>query len=210
MSDKQKKSVKLSDGIVKQNIVLMSGLFAAPVIAAANTIEAAAAICVAFTFITLLSVSICYFLPRKIVFAVRIALYAIVSAAVYIPVMLLIDSMFTVNTITSVGIYFPVMISNPLVLSKTESRFYLRSFKYMLKDLVGFILGFDFACLLIGSIRDILINNTLGNMRVNLPFQIPALSTFFGGFILVGVTAGIFRAIYNKVKSLRAQNGGKD
>lgn len=197
------RKVSLKDGIIKQNVVLMSGLFTAPVVAASTSTITAAAICAAFSLITLFSAAICCYLPRKIVFAVKIALYAIISSVIYIPVMLLMNSVFTVDTIAAVGIYLPIIITNPLILSKTESRFSLRPFKYMLKDLIGFILGFDLACLLVGIIRDILVNNSIGNIRVSLPFTMPALSTCFGGFILVGLLAGIVRGLYNRSKNKR-------
>lgn len=197
------RKVSLKDGIIKQNVVLMSGLFTAPVVAASTSTINAAAICAAFSLITLFSAAICCYLPRKIVFAVKIALYAIISSVIYIPVMLLMNSIFTVDTIAAVGIYLPIIITNPLILSKTESRFSLRPFKYMLKDLIGFILGFDLACLLVGIIRDILVNNSIGYFRVSLPFTMPALSTCFGGFILVGLLAGIVRGLYNRSKNKR-------
>ena len=197
------RKVSLNDGIIKQNVVLMSGLFTAPVVAAATSTVTAAAICVAFTLITFFSAAICCYLPKKIVFAVKIALYAIISSVIYIPVMMLMNLVFSVNTITAIGIYLPVIITNPLILSKTESRFSLRPFKYMLKDLIGFISGFDLACLLVGIIRDILVHNSFGNFHLHLPFTMPALNTCFGGFILLGLLAGVLRALYNRSKNKR-------
>lgn len=203
-----KQHVKLSDGVVKQNLVLMSGLFAAPVVAIADTLTNALVLCMAFTLITLLSVTVCSFLPRKIVFAVRIVIYAVVSAVIYVPVMFLLNLIFGTSVIAQVGVYLPIIITNPLIMSKTESRFYLRPFKYMLKDLVAFIIGFDLSCLVIGVLRDILVYNQLGAFRVSLPFQVPALGTVYGGFIFVGILAGIFRAAYNRNKK-RTADGGK-
>lgn len=212
MNEKERlsrRSVKLSDGVVKQNVVLMSGLFAAPVIGAASDLYSAAAICLAFSLITAVSIFLGYFLPRKLVFTVRIVLYAIIAAAVYIPVTLLLNSIFPLTLIQELGIYLPIIITNPVILSKTESRFYFRPLGSMLKDVFGFIIGFDAACLTVGVIRDIFVNNQLGTFRMWLPFQIPSLGTVFGGFILVGVLAGLFRAIYNRHKKKRSREVGK-
>lgn len=200
MNQQSTNKVRLSDGIVKQNVVLMSGLFAAPVIAASTDLYSSLAISLAFTLVTLISISISYFLPRKLVFAVRIALYAVIAAAVFTPVALLLNQIFSLTIIQNIGIYLPIIITNPLILSKTESRFYYRPFKYMLKDVIGFITGFDLVCITVGVIRDVLVNNQVGTIRMWLPFQIPALGTVFGGFILVGVLSGLFRAIYNHNK----------
>lgn len=204
MNQQSTNKVRLSDGIVKQNVVLMSGLFAAPVIAASTDLYSSLAISLAFTLVTLISISISYFLPRKLVFAVRIALYAVIAAAVFTPVALLLNQIFSLTIIQNIGIYLPIIITNPLILSKTESRFYYRPFKYMLKDVIGFITGFDLVCITVGVIRDVLVNNQVGTIRMWLPFQIPALGTVFGGFILVGVLSGLFRAIYNHNKKRRA------
>ena len=206
-----KQRVKLSDGLVKQNLVLMSGLFAAPVIAIADTLINAVVLCAAFTLITFVSVVICSFLPRKIVFAVRIVIYALVSAAIYVPVIFLLNQMFGTSAVAELGVYLPIIITNPLIMSKTESRFFLRPFNYMLKDVIAFVVGFDLACIIIGALRDILVFNQLGFLRVALPFQIPALGTVFGGFIFVGVLAGLFRALYNyhKKKANLANGKGK-
>ena len=202
---RKRSTVKLSDGIFKQNVVLMSGLFTAPIIGAAKDLYTALAISLAFTLITIISVSISYFLPRKLVFAVRITLYEIIAAAVYIPVMLLLREIYSLSVLESVGIYLPILITNPLILSKTESRFYFRPFKYMLKDAAGFIMGFDLACIHVGVIRDVLVNNQIGTFRMWLPFQVPALGTVFGSFILVGVLSGTARAVYNRSKKRRKE-----
>lgn len=196
----KKQRVRLSDGLIKQNTVLMSGLFATPVIAAANSVMNSVVICFVFTLVTLLSVALCCFVPKKIVFAVRIATYALIASAVYFPIMLLTELIFPQETIANIGIYLSIIVTNPLILSKTESRFLLRPFGAMMKDAFGFVLGFDIACLLVGALRDIMVNNMLGNIPLNLPTRLPIMGTTAGGFILVGLLAGLFRAFYNRYK----------
>lgn len=190
--------VKLSDGLFKQNAVLMSGLFAGPVIGAATSMESALAVALAFTLITFVSVGLCRLLPKKIAFAVRIVLYALISSLIYIPVMLLERQLFSESLLSSIELYLVIIVINPFILSKTESRFFLRSVPMMFKDLASFVLGFDFSCILVGAIRDILTDSIILNVIVPLPIEIPASSRVFGGFILVGILAGAFRGIYNK------------
>ncbi|MDE7281275.1 MAG: NADH:ubiquinone oxidoreductase subunit RnfE, partial [Ruminiclostridium sp.] len=149
------KTVKLKDGIIKQNVVLMSGLFAGPVIGAATTWERSLALCFVFSLVTVLSVGLCRLLPKKITFAVRIVLYALISAVVYIPVMLLAGLIFPSEVTDSIALYLILSVTNPLIMSKTESRFFLRPHLMMYKDVLSFVLGFDLSCILVGSIRDI-------------------------------------------------------
>lgn len=204
-----KSPVRLKDGIIKQNIVLMSGLFAGPVIGAATTWERSLALCFVFSMVTILSLGICRALPKKITFAVRIVLYALAATLVYIPVMLLAGLIFPPDLLTSIELYLILTVTNPLILSKTESRFFLRPFHLMYKDAAGFVLGFDLSCLLVGSLRDILTDNMIANNIIKINMQIPAMDRMYCGFILVGILAGLFRFIYTRTNKKRQRAASK-
>ena len=199
------RKARLSDGIIKQNPVLMSGLFAVPVIGAATSWESALAVCYMFSVITPVSVGLCRLLPKKIAFAIRIVLYALIASLVYVPAVLTAQLIFTAGITESISLYLAVIVTNPLILTKTESRFFLRPPLQMFKDVIGFVIGFDLACLLVGIIRDILTDNIVGNFIVPLSFQMPSMNSVYGGFILVGVLAGLFRALYNKFGKKKAK-----
>ncbi len=202
-----KRKARLSDGIVRQNAVLMSGLFAGPVIGAATGLLNALALSFVFTLVTIFSVGLCRIIPKGAAFAVRIVLYALIASAVYVPVIMLTQLIFPEEALNEIQLYLAITVANPLILSKTESRFFLRPVPQMFKDAIGFTLGFDFACILVGSIRDILTDNMLWNLRVNLPFQIPSMGKMFGGFILVGILAGLCRAVFNRFSPRRGKAG---
>ena len=204
MGQNKSKKVKLIDGILNQNIVLMSGLFAGPVIAAATNLKNSLVIALAFTLITMITAGLCRLLPKKIVFSVRIALYALIASLIYIPVILLENLIFGADTVRAVSLYLVILVTNPLIMSKTESRFYLRSVPMMFKDMAGFVIGFDLSCIVVGALRDILSDNMIMNIIIPLPFQMSAMESVYGGFILVGVLAGLFRFIYRK--ALRRKN----
>ena len=199
------RKARLSDGIIKQNPVLMSGLFAVPVIGAAVSWESALAVCYVFSLVTVASVVLCRLLPKKIAFAIRIVLYALIASLVYVPVVLTAQLIFPTEVLDNAGLYLAIIVTNPLILTKTESRFFLRPYLQMLKDTAGFVIGFDLSCLLVGVIRDVLTDNIIGNTIVPLSFQIPSMNRVFGGFILVGVLAGFFRALYNKFGKMRSK-----
>lgn len=190
--------VRLSNGIIKQNMVLMSGLFAGPVIGAATTFENSLVLSLVFSLVTVVSVGLCRLLPKKIAFSVRIVLYALIASVVYVPVMLLAKMLFAPGTVSGIALYLAITVTNPLIMSKTESRFFLRSVPLMFKDVLGFVLGFDLSCILVGALRDILADNMLWNTIIPLPFQLSAMESVYGGFILVGVLAGLARFMYNK------------
>jgi electron transport complex protein RnfE len=186
-----------SDGLIRQNIVLMSGLLIGPVIAGATDFASAAAISVVFSLVTFFSVALCRIVPRRLVYTIRIIIYAIIAGCLYIPAHLICEAVMSEEAMISAGIYLPVLVINHVILSKTETRFFHLPYSQMLTEAVGYITGFVAVCMLTGIIRDIFVNAAIGTTDVEVGFMVPALETTFGGFILVGILAGICRAIYN-------------
>ena len=197
--------ISFKDGFYKQNIVFMSGLVIAPVIACATTLMTSLAICVVFSLISFFTILIGRSIPRKIAYTLRVIIYSLTAAVLYIPVILLTTAIFGSDTVGSAGVYLPVLVTNSLILSKAESRFYGEPFADMVIDCGAFIGGFDVACIFTGIVRELLAMGTLGGLYINMPFTIPVLETTFGGFLFIGLCAGIFRGVYNyrKDKALR-------
>ncbi len=202
--------INLRDGFIKQNMVFMSGMLIAPVIACATTLMKSLAICFVFSFVSFAAILICRFIPRTIVYTIRVTLYTIAAAVCYIPASLLATLIFGDEVIKAAGVYLPILITNTLILSKTETRFYLEPRGNMVKDVVGFILGFDFACTAAGLVREYLSSGRIAGTDVPVLFEIPALETTFGGFLFVGIGAGLFRAVYNYRKARAAAVAEED
>ncbi len=201
-----KPSLKVStDGLFRQNIVLMSGLVTAPVIVAATTFERALVLTISFLLISYTSILLCRFIPRKIVYTVRILLYVGVAALMYIPTAILLNSWFP-ETAASVSIYIEILVVNSLLLAKTESRFYLMPYGEMTLDALIFVLGYSMAAFAVGIIRELLAFGQLFGFRVCDPIM-PAAKTPFFGFFLVGILAAVCRAITNH-RRRRSENTG--
>lgn len=192
--------ISFKDGFYKQNIVFMSGLVIAPVIACATTLFKSLAICMVFSLVSFFTILICRAVPRKIAYTLRVIIYSLTASLLYIPMAMLAQAVFGDSVIASAGVYLPVLVTNSLILSKTETRFYGESFADMTIDCAAFIAGFDIACVFTGVARELLAKSTIGGLYINMPFTIPALETTFGGFLFIGVCAGIFRGIYNHHK----------
>lgn len=201
-----KPSLKIStDGLFRQNIVLMSGLVTAPIIVAATTFERALVLTLSFLLISYTSILLCRFIPRKIVYTVRILLYVGVAAIMYIPTALLLNVLFP-ETAASVSIYIEILVVNSLLLAKTESRFYLMPYGEMALDALVFVLGYSMAAFTVGIIRELLAFGELFGFRVCDPIM-PAAKTTFFGFFLVGILAAVCRAITNH-RRRRTENTG--
>lgn len=208
----ENKKISLKDGFFKQNIVFMSGLLIAPVIACATTLGKSLAVCLVFSLVSFLTILLCRVIPRKIAYTLRVIIYSLVASAIYIPSVLLTTTVMGGDVIASAGVYLPILVTNSLILSKSESRFYVEPFGDMVPDVLCFIAGFDAACIFTGAVREILAKGTIGGAYLDMPFTIPALETTFGGFLFVGIMAGFARGLYNhhKAKLLRAVTDEED
>lgn len=202
--------INLKDGLIKQNMIFMSGMLIAPVIACATSLMKSLAVCFVFSFVSLASILVCRLIPRTIVYTIRVTLYTIAAAVFYIPAALLAGLIFGETVIKAAGVYLPILITNSLILSKTETRFYLEPKGNMAKDVIGFILGFDIACTITGALREFLASGRIAGAEIPILFTIPALETTFGGFLFVGIGAGLFRAVYNYRKAHAADEEDED
>ena len=92
------------DGLFRQNIVLTSGLVTAPIIVAATTAERAAVLSLSFFMISYCTILLGRIVPRRIVYTVRIIIYALIAALVFIPTALFTNMLFP-ETAQSVQLY---------------------------------------------------------------------------------------------------------
>lgn len=205
MTAENKKSHINADGLLRQNIVLMSGLVTAPIIVAATTMQRALVLTLSFFAISYFSILICRFIPRKIVYTVRILLYTIVAAAMFIPTVIGLRYLFP-DTTKEVMVYIELTVVNSLILAKTESRFYLEPYGRMAVDALIYIAGYAMAAFAAGFVREILSYGTILGFHVCEPIVPSAKSPFFG-FILVGIFAAFCRAAAGRRVSSRKERG---
>lgn len=190
------------DGLFRQNIVLMSGLVTAPIIVAATSGERAIVLVLSFFLISYTSILLCRFIPRKIVYTVRTLLYATVAAAMFIPTVMLLERWFP-ETTKSVMLYIEILAVNSLLLAKTESRFYLKSYGAMTADAFIYVLGYAIVAFTVGIIRELLAYGTLFGLHIFEPLMPAAKSPFFG-FFLVGFLAAACRVVSGKRTGAKA------
>lgn len=193
--EKSKISVS-SDGLFGQNIVLMSGLVTAPIIVAATTARRTLALVLGFFLISYVSILLCRFIPRRIVYSIRILLYAVVACFVFIPTMYILTLLFP-DIIDGIRLYVEIMVVNSLLLAKTETRFYLKPYGEMAVDALIYIAGFAIAAFIVGIIRELLAYGTLFGLRLWDPV-VPAAKSPFFGFIMVGIMAALCRVIVGR------------
>lgn len=202
----------VTDGLFADNTVLSALMVISPVIMCGDTLKNALALAYAFTAITLFSVIISSFIPKRLPYAVKIILYAVISAIVYIPVRLAAES-FYVGSIESIGIYYPLLAVNSLIVHQTEAKFFRMKKGKMIGSLVFYILGFDAVILFTGIIRELIAYGTINNRMADMNTLISGLGQPFGGFIFLGLLCGLYRkirSIANKNQEVRGESNVSD
>lgn len=184
----------LADGLFLKNPLFISGMIIGPVIAAITTLRLAFTFVVAFSIITLCTIMICSFYSRRVVYAIRIILYTLTSSLVYGVVIMFINQFMPVES-SNLGIYLPLLVSNSMIVSRTELRFFRKIKIQMIPDVFGFILGFDFSVLIFAFIREVLTYGSIGSTVLGMPVTFPILAYPFGAFILLGLLSALYRKI---------------
>ncbi|WP_173348787.1 Rnf-Nqr domain containing protein [Ruminococcus flavefaciens] len=182
------------DGLLADNTVLSSCMVISPVIICGDTLRNAEALAMAFTSITLLSVLISSFTPKKLPYAVKIIIYAVISSLIYIPVRMAAQEFFP-GIITRIGIYFPLLAVNSLIVVQTETKFFRMKRLKMIPTLLFYVAGFVAVILITAFIRELLAYGTINNRMVDADTLISGLSQPFGGFIFLGLLCGLYRAL---------------
>ena len=182
------------DGLYRKNTVFVSGLVVAPVVAASTTLRLALVLASIFSIVTFFTVLISSFVPRDIVYAVRIILYTFIASMVYVPAAIFGHMLFP-NDMQVLGIYVPLLIANSLIVSKTELRFFRKAKFAMTIDVLSYILGFDLAIIVFSFFREILSTGSIGDRILGVPLTFPALTLPFGGFIFLGLMSALFKQI---------------
>lgn len=183
-------------GILGENMVLSSLMLISPVIICGDTLKNAIALICAFSAITFLSVTISSFVPRRLPFAAKVIIYAIVASIVYIPVQFAGRELFP-SSIERIGIYYPLLAVNSLIIFRSEAELYAMKRGKMTVTLIFYIIGFDAVMLVAGFVREIIAYGTVNDRLVDVDIIISGLSQPFGGFIFLG----LFCAVYRKIRA---------
>lgn len=182
------------NGLLYKNPILVSGMAIAPAVVLANNFTDAVTLVIAFSMITFFTMLISSFVPKSIVYTIRIILYTLIGALVYVPSVILLKY-FMPEGVEALGIFFPLFITSSFIITRSESIFFMESKGKMLLDIIFCILGYDAAVLIFALVREILASGTVCGRIIGMPTAFPVLENTFGGFILLGLFAALFRSI---------------
>ncbi|MGN0599820.1 MAG: Rnf-Nqr domain containing protein [Oscillospiraceae bacterium] len=182
------------NAMVRNNLVLVLGTAIAPVIVIANTLKNAAILALTFSVITFCTMLLSSFIPQKVIYTVRVIVYIVIGALVYVPAAIIFSSLFP-QTLQNMGIYFPLLITNSFIIFHSDTAFLTEKKGKMVLDLAFGIIGYDIVVLLFGLIREIISTGEINGNVIALPMLFKAFYHPFGGFILLGIFAAALRGI---------------
>lgn len=190
-------------GLWRDNPVFVQVLGMCPVLAVSNTAENALAMGLATAFVLLMSnilvSSLRNFIPKQ----VRIASYILIIAT-FVTITDYAIQAISVELHKSLGAFISLIVVNCLILSRAEAFASKNTIGKSILDALGMGLGFVFALLCLGTVRELLGNGTIfsfpifpNNFQEWIVMILPA-----GGFFTLAIWLFVFNLIkQNKAKS---------
>ena len=166
-----------------------------PVLAVTKSVENGIGMGVATTFVLVGSNVLVSALRKLIPAKVRIACF-IVIIATFVTVVELVMQAFAYPLFLKLGIFIPLIVVNCLVLGRAEGFASKQSFLSSMIDGLGMGLGFTFALTLLGSVREMLGNGSIFDVKFATGDAILIFILQPGAFIVLGYLI----ALINKLR----------
>lgn len=197
MEQANEKKWSVLDGLFRHNPVFAAGMSIAPAVIIGNTLDGALTYAVFFSALTFTALLISSFLPRKIPYALRIILYTVIAAVVYIPLYAHLDGKLPEELI-QLGVFLPMITTGEFIVSASELRFFRMKRGQMAADVAAHIIGFDIAVILLGIIREVGATGGINGAVYGISSFSPLLSAPCGGFVLIGFIGAFIRLFVKK------------
>ena len=176
--------------VTLSNPVFIKGLALAPLTIAATSLRSSFILSVMVILLLTPTRVVTSLITRKMSVPLKTFFYPMVSAIIfgfaYYGMYKLMGT-----TALSLGLYLPILVVDPLIVKnfeKTRKESFLYSIINGLRNTMGFIV----ACLLIGSLREILAFGTLGGIQVLSVRLLPMAYNSFGGFLIIALISALW------------------
>ncbi len=184
--------------ITLSNPVFIKGLALAPLAIAATTVKNSVILSIMVILLLTPTRIITSLITRRMSVPLKTFFYPLVSALVFgVAYYGMYRVMGTVAL--SLGVYLPVLVVDPLIVKnfeKTRKEEFLYSIINGLRNTAGFVV----ACMLLGSIRELLAFGTIAGVQVLTVKLLPMAQHSFGGFLLIGLISAVWNNAINIYK----------
>jgi Na+-translocating ferredoxin:NAD+ oxidoreductase subunit E len=186
-----------TNGLLKENPTFIIVLGTCPTLAVTTAAINGIGMGAATTFVLVFSNLFIALLKNLIPDKVRIAAFILVIAT-FVTIVDLVMQAYTPDLYKALGIFIPLIVVNCIILGRAEAFAQKNKMLPSILDGLGMGIGFTLAITLMGSIREILGNGSIFNIKL-IGDQIPTILIFIlppGAF----VTYGFLIAIVNRLK----------
>jgi electron transport complex protein RnfE len=208
MAAPQSAGDEFGKGFWKENPVFIQLLGLCPALAVTNSAINGLAMGGATTFVLLMASLLVSTLRNQISKQVRITSFIIVIAT-FVTV-----TDFTLQALApgvhkELGAFVPLIVVNCLILGRQEAFASRNPVRVALADALGMAVGFSFALVLLGAIREVLGSGSLFGVSLFGPSFEPWVIMILppGGFLTLGLLLGVFATVAERRKRARAQVG---
>ena len=193
-------------GLWRENPVFVQVLGMCPVLAVSNTAMNGLAMGLAATFVLVMSSSLVSLLRNIIPKQVRIATYILIIATFVTIVDFLLQAI-SLEVHKALGAFIALIVVNCIILGRAEAFASKNSLGRSILDAAGMGLGFTFALLCLGVVREILGSGTLfGVSLFGDSFQTWSITLLpGGGFFTLGLWLLLFAGWSDRRKRRQAQ-----
>ncbi|MCK4511840.1 electron transport complex subunit E [bacterium] len=192
---------EFTKGFYKENPVFRLALGLCPALAVSTSVENALGMGAAATFVLVGSNMVISILRKFIPAKVRIPCFIVIIAS-FVTIVELMMGAYLPELSKSLGIFIPLIVVNCVILGRAEAYASKHGIFLSALDGIGMGLGFTFALVLLGAIREILGDGKfMGYMVFGPNFQ-PVLLMILapGAFITLGLLMGYFNVLDDRRK----------
>ena len=196
MSEKNNIFKRVLNSAVIKNPLLFEAVGLCPVVAITLSLKLAVFLAV----VTAIELIVCELLTSLLLKNIRrywrVLLYVVFGVGVIFPIMILVNRFFP-NLSINFGVYLPLMAVNALIALHCERVAVKDDVKSSLVDALAASMSYGAVAIITGLIREVLAKGSIGDISLGLDITFPALLTPFGGFLIIGFFAAIFKAVIN-------------
>jgi len=195
----------LLKGVWKENPVFVQVLGMCPVLAVTNTVVNSLVMGLATMFVLVMSAIVVSSLRKLIPRQVRIATYILVIAT-FVTIADQVIPSISIEVHRSLGAFISLIVVNCIILGRAEAFSSKNSVGKSVLDAVGMGVGFTFAVLCLGVVREVLGSGTFAGISVFGPrFEPWVVMVLPGGaFFVLGAWLLLFNWLYERRKERNA------
>lgn len=194
----------LTNGLIKENPIFFQLLGMCPTLAVTTSAQNGLGMGLATTAVLVGSNTMISLLKKFIPSKIRIPAFIVVIAS-FVTIVGMVMEGYVPALFKSLGLFIPLIVVNCIILARAESFAFKNGVGPSVLDGVGMGLGFTWALVLLGAIRELIGSGQIFGMAILGASYKPAIVMILppGGFL----TLGLVLAVYNVIKNKKAAAG---